>query len=183
MKERIKELLNDENVHIKKLQYLTKYTEIESNLVILLEDYADKLNRIIDGLVVSIDYVVMMDDIDKIEDMDLPEGNVKPYAEYLRGAALPFYDKEIEMSDYEVNDELVSVEIHDKPDYDEKLESNKTWVRMLKENPNIHKMENKVSGKLEEYYNKSKYKWALMIGVHHCFKGLEREGRLLKYKE
>lgn len=147
----------------KKKKYLERdgYTEDEIFDIFKLEGYAEKLSLMFDKKKeeYDIDFNSFFSYLDEVQDKNCND-KIKSYSEYLRGAALPFYES-VTQDDMEKTDE-----------FDLVLQS-MDWVTLLKKLGDINYDEFnkkiKINGALITYFEKSKYKWALGYGVWHHF--------------
>ncbi len=157
--------MKNEVERLKRLNYLSNhYTEYEITNILKLEDIADEINiKFNNNDYETSDLSEVFLFLDEIQNDESLLEKTKSYAEYLRGVILPWHLEDLKEDNY------LKV-----PELNEIIHAN-CWVNLLDRlevnEIDLVEFETRLSatikGKFKEYYDKSKYKWALLYGFHH----------------
>lgn len=170
------------------------YTEYDTKYILKLEEYANKYNDKFDNddhEKCDLSEVFMF--FDEVQnDKDLSD-RAKSYAEYLRGVLLPWHlEDDVKEDDYlevpELNDIIESKSIRNQiidqvpmlVNLLDRLEVNE--VDLVDFGSELSVTIRDKFKEFKEYYDKSKYKWALLYGFHHYWAIKSNRDKIKKIK-
>jgi len=151
----------------KKDYLINKYGEKDADIVIVLEEYAKQLNEKLDDESFKINFEEMFDFIDSLSDSI---ESIYKYAEYLRGAALPFYDEQLKEEDLITENNYIEEALHGSVDWLSVEKKLKIWYSHPENkiyDDEFCLIKYSLSPKLQKYFDQSKYPWAMAIGYWH----------------
>lgn len=169
--------------NIKRTQYLLKYSENETDIILKLEDWADKLNDYLDKKTeVSREEVneayQYLRTIQTFKNLE----HIIRYAEYLEGATL-------ELVENLPDEDILIEEAQKEKEFDTMMRSMKTsvdWVSVEEANKNNLNRLNELAlqytrGEVHEILKDRENKWSLLFGIIHAKIIRKNRGNVKKF--